>query len=104
MLTRRPHRKYAAGATARETGRAAGTLDDPRVAPAVEASRRLVALGPILGADAAGLAIAFALVNPMVATVMFGATRPEQVRDNVAALELAGRLNRDAVAALQAIN
>jgi aryl-alcohol dehydrogenase-like predicted oxidoreductase len=92
--------KYAAGES---EGRATGTLEDRRVAPAVEASRRLVALGRTLGADAAALAIAFALVNPMVATVLFGATRPEQVRDNVAALALAGRLDQDAIAALRAI-
>jgi len=56
-----------------------------------------------LGADGATLAIAFALMNPMVATVLFGATRPEQIRANVAALELAGRLDQDAIAALRAI-
>jgi aryl-alcohol dehydrogenase-like predicted oxidoreductase len=96
--------KYAAGATSPQAskGRAVGLLDDPRVAPAVRASRQLVALGRTLSADPAALAIAFALMNPMVATVLFGATRPEQVRDNVAALELAGRLDQD-IAALQAI-
>jgi aryl-alcohol dehydrogenase-like predicted oxidoreductase len=94
--------KYAAGSD-QSKGRATGTLMDPGVAPAVEASRRLVALGRTLGADAAALAIAFALVNPTVATVLFGATRPEQVRDNVAALAMAGRLDQDAIAALRAI-
>jgi aryl-alcohol dehydrogenase-like predicted oxidoreductase len=86
-----------------EAGRAVGTLNDPRVAPALRASRELVAMGRTLGTDAAALAVAFALVNPSVATVLFGATRPEQIRRNAAALELAERLDRDAIAALRAI-
>jgi aryl-alcohol dehydrogenase-like predicted oxidoreductase len=36
----------------------------------------------------ARLAIAFALANPRVATVLFGATSPEQVADDVGAVEL----------------
>jgi aryl-alcohol dehydrogenase-like predicted oxidoreductase len=85
------------------SGRAVGTLEDPRVAPAVRASRELLALGRTLGADAAALAIAFALVNPAVATVLFGATRPQQIHRNAVALELADRLDEDAIAALRAI-
>jgi aryl-alcohol dehydrogenase-like predicted oxidoreductase len=36
----------------------------------------------------AALAIAFALSNPDVATVLFGATTPDQVRENVCAVDL----------------
>jgi aryl-alcohol dehydrogenase-like predicted oxidoreductase len=40
------------------------------------------------------LAIAFALTNERVASVLFGATTPAQVAENVAAVELAARLDR----------
>jgi aryl-alcohol dehydrogenase-like predicted oxidoreductase len=77
------------------TGRAAGTLDQPRVAPAVAAGRDLAALATDIGADPASLAMAFALLDPSVTAVLFGATRPEQVSTNVGALALADRLTPD---------
>jgi len=76
-------------------GRATGTLDQPRVAPAVTAGRELAALAAEIGADPAGLAMAFALLDPSVSVVLFGATRPEQVTANLEALELAARLTPD---------
>jgi L-glyceraldehyde 3-phosphate reductase len=75
-----------------EAGRAAGTLGQPRVAPAVAAGRELAALARDIGRDPAHLAMAFALLNPDVTTVLFGATRPEQVRLNLEALDVADRL------------
>jgi len=76
-------------------GRAAGMLDQPRAAPAVAAGRELAALAQDIGADPASLAMAFALLDPSVTTVLFGATRPEQVSANVGALTLAERLTPD---------
>jgi aryl-alcohol dehydrogenase-like predicted oxidoreductase len=76
-------------------GRAAGTLGQPRVAPAVPAGRQLAALARDIGRDPAPLAMAFALLNPAVATVLFGATRPEQVRANLGALAVADELTPD---------
>ena len=52
---------------------------------------------------ATGLAMAFALLDPSVSTVLFGATRPEQVSANLGALALADRLppqERDRLAAI----
>jgi aryl-alcohol dehydrogenase-like predicted oxidoreductase len=74
-------------------GRAAGTLDDPRVAHGVVVGRRLAALAKSVGVTPARLAVAFALAPPSVASVLFGATRPEQVQENVAALELVDHLD-----------
>jgi L-glyceraldehyde 3-phosphate reductase len=74
--------KYDAG----ETGRAAQELGTPRVATARDRGRRLRALADELGASAAALAIAFALANPVVASVLFGATSPAQIEQNVGAL------------------
>jgi len=75
------------------SGRAAGALDNPPYARAARVARDLAALARDLGTTPAALAIAFALDNPRVATVLFGATRPEQVWQNAAALELAVRLD-----------
>ncbi len=86
-----------------EAGRAAGQLDQPRYAAGVAAGRELAALAASLGRDPAQLAMAFVLLNPMVTTLLFGATRPEQVAANVAAIEVAAELTADERARLQAI-
>jgi aryl-alcohol dehydrogenase-like predicted oxidoreductase len=39
--------------------------------------------------------MAFALLDPSVTTVLFGATRPEQISANLGALALAERLTPD---------
>jgi aryl-alcohol dehydrogenase-like predicted oxidoreductase len=70
------------------SGRASAQLDDPRHEPAREMGRRLRELASELGASPAALAIAFALANPRVASVLFGATSPAQIAENVAALEV----------------
>jgi aryl-alcohol dehydrogenase-like predicted oxidoreductase len=74
-------------------GRAAGSLDDPRVAHGMVVGRRLAALARSAGVTPAQLAFAFALAPSSVASVLFGATRPEQVWENVAALDLVDRLD-----------
>jgi aryl-alcohol dehydrogenase-like predicted oxidoreductase len=76
--------KYDAGGT----GRAAGQLDDPRLTAARECGRRLRVVAEELGASPAALAIAFALAHPGVASVLFGATTPAQIAENVTALEV----------------
>ena len=84
-------------------GRAAGMLSQPQWAPAVAAGRELAALARDIGADPASLAMAFALLDPSVTTVLFGATRPEQISANLGALALAERLTpeeRDRLAAI----
>ena len=53
-----------------------------------------------LGVSPATAAVAFALLEPSVASVLFGATRPAQVAENVAALELVARLTPAEAAAL----
>ncbi len=82
--------KYDADPSA---GRAAGTLDQPRVAPAAAAGRELAVLATSTGVDPGTLAVAFALDNPAVASVLFGASRPDQIERNVAAIDLAARLD-----------
>ncbi|MBV9810414.1 MAG: aldo/keto reductase [Solirubrobacterales bacterium] len=77
--------KYDAGAA---TGRAAGDLDDPRYAVARERGRRLRTVAEEAGVSPAALAISFALANRAVASVLFGATSPAQIAENVTALEV----------------
>jgi aryl-alcohol dehydrogenase-like predicted oxidoreductase len=74
------------------SGRAAGQLDEPRYAAGVAAGRELAVLAGEIGTEPASLAMAFALLEPSVTTVLFGATRPEQVVANTGTLELAARL------------
>jgi L-glyceraldehyde 3-phosphate reductase len=78
--------KYRRGA--HPDGRLAGAVDAPRLAPALQAAERLGTLADELGATPAALAVAFALSNPAVASVLFGATSAEQVDENVRALDV----------------
>jgi aryl-alcohol dehydrogenase-like predicted oxidoreductase len=92
--------KYAVD---RQAGRAAGQLDQPPYAPAAVAARQLGTLAAEIGRNPAQLALAFVLLNPVVTTVLFGATTPEQVTVNVGALEVAAELTPDELARLRAI-
>lgn len=76
--------KYQSGAA----GRAAGQLDEPQYAAAVDWGRKLGAVAEEVGVSAAALAVAFALRNPAVTSVLFGATSPSQIAANVAALDV----------------
>ena len=92
--------KYA---TAEATGRVASQREDPRLGRAFEAGKRLRALAERGGTTPAALAIAFTLANPDVASVLFGATSPAQVRENVSATELAASMDDALLAELRQI-
>jgi aryl-alcohol dehydrogenase-like predicted oxidoreductase len=81
--------KYRSGPAA---GRAAGTLADPRVGPAVAAAEELASLASRLETTSAALAMAFPLTSPAVTSVLFGATSAQQVQANCSAISLLGRL------------
>jgi aryl-alcohol dehydrogenase-like predicted oxidoreductase len=83
--------KYAA---ARE-GRLAGELDNPRYARAFAVGDRLAAIAQRIDASPAALAYAFCLRHASVASVLFGATTPEQVQENVTAVELLEQVDGD---------
>jgi aryl-alcohol dehydrogenase-like predicted oxidoreductase len=85
------------------TGRMSGELDSPRAQSAVAVVERLRALAAKLDTAPAALAVAFALANPAVASVLLGATSPEQIRENVRGVDLAERLTDDQIAELRAI-
>jgi L-glyceraldehyde 3-phosphate reductase len=91
--------KYAAGGS----GRMSDARDDPRVAPAWAIVDELLALARELDRTPASLAMAFALANPNVATILFGATRPEQIDENIASVRVLEELTPDELAALRAL-
>jgi aryl-alcohol dehydrogenase-like predicted oxidoreductase len=92
--------KYgAAGAE----GRLAGELGSPRHGTALRVAEELRDMARDLGTAPAALAIAFALANPLVCSVLFGATRPEQVTANLEAVEVLERLDGERLAALRAL-
>jgi aryl-alcohol dehydrogenase-like predicted oxidoreductase len=74
------------------TGRVAGGLDAPFVQQALAAVPALEALAAESATTPAALAIAFALAGPRVASVLYGATTPDQVRENARALEVPAEL------------
>jgi aryl-alcohol dehydrogenase-like predicted oxidoreductase len=92
--------KYAGGAG---EGRLTGELDDERWEPAARAVDQLLDLAAEVHTTPAALAIAFALDHPRTASVLVGATRPEQVEQNAAAAELHERLSQDVLERLRAI-
>jgi aryl-alcohol dehydrogenase-like predicted oxidoreductase len=57
--------------------------------------RRLTPLAEELGCTMSQLALAWCLKNPDVSTVITGASRPEQVKENMAALEVVAKLKPD---------
>jgi voltage-dependent potassium channel beta subunit len=60
--------------------------------PRVEVVKRLKPIADALGCTRAQLAIAWCLKNPRVSSVITGATRHEQVKENLGALAVAGKL------------
>ena len=69
-------------------GRLVAGLDKRDYSRALVVGRELIEMAGAHKVRPATLAVAFALANPRVASVLFGATRPEQIDENLRALEL----------------
>jgi aryl-alcohol dehydrogenase-like predicted oxidoreductase len=69
----------------------------------IEKTRKLAIIAEELGCTLAQLAIAWCLMNPDVSTVITGASRPEQVRENMKALDVAEKLEDDVLFAIEDI-
>jgi len=91
--------KYAAGAG----GRMEGSRDDPDWQHAFKTGEQLRRFADERGESPASLAIAFALANPIVASVLFGATKPEQIQANLEAVALLDRLSGEDLTELRQI-
>lgn len=61
----------------------------------IETVKKLQPIASELGVSMAQLALAWCLKNPNVSTVITGASRPEQVEENMKALEVAEKLTSD---------
>jgi aryl-alcohol dehydrogenase-like predicted oxidoreductase len=90
--------KYAGAGAA---GRLAAQREDPGLAATFAAGERLRPLAAERDTTPAALAIAFALRHPAVASVLFGATSPGQIAENVAALDALAALDDTTLARLR---
>ena len=69
----------------------------------IERIERLRPIAERLGCTMAQLSIAWATLHPMISTVITGASRPEQVRENFAALDVVPLMTDDVRAELDAL-
>jgi voltage-dependent potassium channel beta subunit len=69
----------------------------------IERAKRLAAIAADLGCTLPQMAIAWCLRMPNVSTVITGASRPEQVRENMKALEVAPLLTGDVLARIDEV-
>jgi aryl-alcohol dehydrogenase-like predicted oxidoreductase len=65
--------------------------------------KQLAPLAASLSCTQAQLALAWCLKNPNVSSVITGATRPEQVHENMRSLDVVARLTDDVVARIEAV-
>jgi voltage-dependent potassium channel beta subunit len=78
-------------------------LDDPDFPSKVAKVRALSEVAADLGGTMAQLAIAWCAANPRVSTVITGASRPEQVAENFAAMELVPKLTGEVLERVEGI-
>jgi voltage-dependent potassium channel beta subunit len=69
----------------------------------IEKVKKLQPIATELGVTMAQLALAWCLKNPNVSTVITGASRPEQVTENMKAIEVVSKLNSDAMGRIDVI-
>ena len=69
----------------------------------IEKVKRIQPIAEELGCTMAQLALAWCLKNPHVSTVITGASRPEQVHENMKALEIVARLTDPVIERIESI-
>jgi aryl-alcohol dehydrogenase-like predicted oxidoreductase len=69
----------------------------------LEKSRKLAAVASDIGISQARLALTWCLKNPAVSTLITGATRPEQVIENMLAIEDQALLTAEVMARIETI-
>lgn len=77
-------------------------LASPEGQARLERARRFTALAAELGAKPAQLGLAWCLRNPHISSVILGASRPEQLRENLGALALSKQLDATTLARIEA--
>jgi aryl-alcohol dehydrogenase-like predicted oxidoreductase len=79
--------------------RVAGEAADPKI----EKVKKLMPIADELGCTMAQLAIAWCLANPNVSTVITGASRPEQVSENMKAMDVVEQLTPEVLEHIEEI-
>ena len=69
----------------------------------IEKVIKLASVAEIIGCTTAQLAIAWCLLNPNVSTVITGASKPAQIRDNMKAIEIVDKLSPEVVETIEEI-
>ena len=78
-------------------------LKSPEGQAKIEKVKKLTTIAERLGASTAQLSLAWAAKNPNVSTVILGATKPQQVHDNCAALKLLPKLTPEVMEEIESI-
>jgi voltage-dependent potassium channel beta subunit len=78
-------------------------LEGPEAEAQIEKVRRLTPIADELGCSMAQLAIAWCLANPNVSTVITGASRVEQVQENMKAMEVSEQLTPEVLDRIEEI-
>ncbi len=76
---------------------------DEKAKVQIEKVIKLASIAEIIGCTTAQLAIAWCLLNPNVSTVITGASKPAQVRDNMKAIEVVDKLTPEVVETIEEI-
>jgi aryl-alcohol dehydrogenase-like predicted oxidoreductase len=76
----------------------------PGSKPKLAAVKKLAAVATSLDTTLPRLALAWCLKNPRVSTVILGASRPEQLLENIGALDLVPKLTPAVMKKLNAIS
>ncbi|HXQ19658.1 MAG TPA: aldo/keto reductase [Acidimicrobiales bacterium] len=92
--------KYRSGTA---DGRMKDSLSSPATTKSLEIADRLCRLADELGESPATLAVTFAAANPLTASTLVGATRPEQLAESAAGVALARTLEPAVLARLRSI-
>lgn len=79
-------------------------LTGPGASAKIAAVKQLAAVANELGTTLPRLSIAWILKNPQVSTVILGASRVEQLRENLGALDVVAKLTPSVMARLDAIS
>jgi len=78
-------------------------FESPRGQERIAKARQLAPIADELGCTMSQMALAWCLLNPNVSTVITGASKPEQVVENMAALDVVGKLTPEVVERIEAV-
>ncbi|MDB6092939.1 MAG: aldo/keto reductase [Verrucomicrobia bacterium] len=78
--------------------------NDPTYPRKMAAIKQLAAIASELGTSLPRLALAWCLKNPHVSSVILGASKPEQLKENFGALEVVDQLTPDVMKRIEAIS